>query len=140
MGSVGKLDHIGIVVTNLEEARAFYEQALGIPCTHVEELADRGLRVAMLPVGDVRIELIAPMHSQSEVSKFLETRGSGLHHICFESPNVTDAMTSLSQRGVRFTTQDPRPGAHGAQVAFVHPKSACGVLVELSQLPKPPLS
>jgi len=133
MTAVKKLDHLGIVVADLDAARAFYEKALGITCTHVEDLPERGLRVAFLPVGDTRIELITPLHPQSEVSKFLETRGAGLHHICFETSDVNAASADLKAQSVKLTQDAPRPGAHHTMVTFVHPKSSGGVLVELAE-------
>ncbi|MBI5494880.1 MAG: methylmalonyl-CoA epimerase [Deltaproteobacteria bacterium] len=132
-----KLDHLGIAVKDLDEARTFWERALGIPCTHVEELPERGIRVAFLPIGDVRIELIAPMREGSEVSKFLETRGPGIHHVCFEAPAGQATVDALKACGTRMIDEKLKPGAHGAQVAFIHPKSTGGVLVEVAQLPGP---
>jgi methylmalonyl-CoA epimerase len=98
-------------------------------------MPERGIKVAFLPVGDVRIELIAPLRENSEVSKFLETRGPGIHHICFETPAVQDAVDGLKAQGVKLTDDKVKPGAHNTQVAFIHPKSSSGVLIELAQHP-----
>ncbi|MEW5850799.1 MAG: methylmalonyl-CoA epimerase [Myxococcota bacterium] len=133
MATVKKLDHLGIAVKDLEEARAFWEQALGIACTGVEELPERGIKVAFLPLGEVRIELIAPTREGSEVSKFLETRGPGLHHICFETEDCAAALGALKSKGVRLIDETPKPGAHQTSVGFVHPKATGGVLMELAQ-------
>lgn len=135
MASQRKLDHLGIVVKDLDEARRFWEQALGLTCTHVEEMPQRGIKVAFLPVGDTRIELIAPLHERSEVSRFLETRGPGLHHVALRTGDVAADITQLTNEGIRLVDLEPKPGAHNTQVAFVHPKSTGGVLVELAQLP-----
>ena len=111
-----QLDHIGIVTADLAQSLDFFEKTLGLKCSHVEELVDRGVRVAFLPVGDTHIELIEALHDQSEVSNFLGKRGPGLHHIAFSG----------------IPTNEPlKPGAHGSQVAFIHPKKTGGVLVEL---------
>lgn len=133
MSAVNKVNHLGIAVKDLDEARAFWEKALGIPCTHTEELPERGIKVAFLPIGDMRIELIAPTRETSEVSKFLETRGPGLHHLCFETEDAAAALAGLKAQGVKLIDETPKPGAHGMQVGFVHPKATGGVLVELAQ-------
>jgi methylmalonyl-CoA epimerase len=133
MARVSKVGHIGIAVKDLEEARAFWEKALGITGATVEDLPDRGIRVVVIPVGETRIELIAAMRPDSEVSRFLETRGPGVHHVCFESADGAAALSALKAEGVRLIDETPRPGAHGALVGFVHPKSTGGVLVEIAQ-------
>jgi len=134
MPKVNGLDHIAIATENLEESLAFYEKNLGIRCDHVEDLEDRGIRVAFLPIGDTRIELIAPLRDDSEVSAFLKKRGGGIHHLAFSTSDVDSATEALKDAGVRMAA-DPAPGAHGCRVAFIHPKSAGGVLVEISTPP-----
>lgn len=124
-----QLDHIAIVVENLSESLAFYQQQLGLHCDHIEELSDRGIRVAMLPVGNTRIELIEAMHDKSEVSSFLSKRGPGIHHICLKSDDI---MHDMSNPHIQFTSQQPTHGADDKLVAFIHPKSSGGVLIELS--------
>ncbi|MBI1944729.1 MAG: methylmalonyl-CoA epimerase [Deltaproteobacteria bacterium] len=128
---VEAIDHIAIVTADLEASLALWEKALGIRCQHVEELPARGIKVAMLPVGDTRIELVAPLHDQSEVSAFLDKKGGGIHHLALRVADVDAGVTELKQKGVRIA-QEPAPGAHGCRVAFVHPKSTGGVLLELS--------
>ncbi len=128
-----KLDHIGIAVTDLDQALAFWRDALGLECGHIEELPERGLRVAMLPVGDTRIELIAPTREDSEISAALARRGPGLHHLCLSSADVDGELATLDQAGLRLIDRQARPGADGCQVGFVHPKASGGVLLELSQ-------
>lgn len=134
MKTVTRLDHIAIATPNLDEALAFYAEKLGLTPTHVEELPERGIRVAFLPIGDTRIELVAPLHEKSEVSSFLEKRGGGIHHLAFSTPDVDAAARSLEESGVRLA-QQPSPGAHGCRVAFIHPKSSGGTLLELSTPP-----
>lgn len=132
--SIQGVDHIAIATKNLEESLAFWEGALGIRCEHVEELPERGIKVAMLPVGSTRIELVAPLHDQSEVSAFLDKRGPGIHHVALRVADVDAGVAELKGQGVKLA-QDPAPGAHGCRVAFVHPKSSGGVLLELSTPP-----
>jgi methylmalonyl-CoA epimerase len=137
MPKLTHLDHIAIATHSLTESLNFFQNQLGLTCTHVEELPERGIRVAMLPIGDTRIELIEPLHDKSEVSSFLSKRGPGIHHLCFGSQNVGADMTELQSQGVPFTSDTPKPGAHDCDVAFIHPKASGGILVELST-PKAP--
>ena len=131
---VRSVDHIAIATSNLEESLKMFESALGIKCDHVEELPDRGIKVAMLPIGDTRIELVAPLREDSEVSAFLAKRGGGIHHIALKTDDVDGDVAELKAKGVKMA-QDPAPGAHGCRVAFVHPKATGGVLLELSTPP-----
>jgi methylmalonyl-CoA/ethylmalonyl-CoA epimerase len=131
MTNIKAIDHIAIATPNLEDSLRMWEQQLGIVCEHIEELPERGIRVAFLPIGDTRIELVAPLHDKSEVSKFLAERGGGIHHIALRTTDVDGDVAALKQKGVRIA-QDPSPGAHECRVAFVHPKATGGVLLELS--------
>lgn len=133
MPRVKKIDHIAIATKSLSQSLEFFEKQLGLVCDKIEELQDRGIRVAFLPIGDTRIELIEAINDKSEISSFLANRGAGLHHIAFESIDVSSDMAEMSQNGVQFTTKESTKGAHGAQVAFVHPKSSQGVLIELTK-------
>ncbi len=136
MPKVKSLDHIAIATPDLGQSLAFFEKALGITCSHQEELPDRGIRVAFLPVGDTRIELVSPLHENSEVSRFLEKRGGGIHHLAFESEDVDQDVAMLKEQGIRLTGDEAAPGAHGCRVAFVHPKASGGTLIELTTPPK----
>lgn len=126
------LDHIGIAVESINSGLAIYK-ALGIEVEGVEEVEDQKVRVAFLPVGDTRIELLEPTHDTSPVARHLERRGAGLHHICLRVPDIRTAMAQLSEEGYRLLSEEPFEGADGCLVCFVHPKSAGGVLIELSQ-------
>ena len=128
-----KIDHLGIAVTSLEEAVQLYQTAFGLKLTAIEELAGEGARVAMLPVGESRIELLAGLSADSHVSRFISRFGEGIHHICFEVDDIRKELTRLKAAGVRLIDDTPRRGAGGALVAFVHPSGARGVLVELIQ-------
>jgi methylmalonyl-CoA/ethylmalonyl-CoA epimerase len=128
-----QIDHIGIAVSDLDQALAFWQQQLGIACSEIEELAERGVRVAMLPIGDTRIELLAPTSERSEIATFLAKRGPGLHHLCLRSADVDAELAALKTAGVRLIDEQGRAGAGGCRVGFVHPKGSGGVLLELSQ-------
>ncbi len=135
MPHIRAVDHIAIATADLEESLRFFRDALGITCDHVEELPERGIKVAMLPIGDTRIELVTPLREGSEVSAFLDKRGGGIHHIALRTDDVDADAAALEGAGVRLA-QAPSPGAHGCRVAFVHPKASGGVLLELSTPPK----
>lgn len=129
-----ELDHIGIAVASLDEGRAFYE-TLGLAVADTDEVPEQGVKVAMLPVGDTRLELLEPTRADSPIAKHLEKRGPGLHHLCFAVKDIEAAMEQLQRAGYRLLSETPQVGAHGCRVCFVHPKSAGGVLLELSQAP-----
>lgn len=126
------VDHIGVAVASIAEARRFWE-ALGLTVAAIEEVAREGVRVAMIEVGGVRVELLEPTSPDSPVAKFLAKRGPGIHHLCLASDDLDGDDQRLRAAGVELLRAEPTPGAGGALVQFVHPKSAGGVLVELSQ-------
>ena len=130
---VMKVDHIGIAINGLDEALAVWRDALGLEVEHTEEVAEQGVRVTMLPVGESHIELLQPLTENSPVGKFLEKRGPGIHHIAVRVPDIEAALAQLKQIGTRLIDEKPRVGARGCLVAFVHPSSANGVLLELVQ-------
>lgn len=125
------LDHVAIAVVSIEEARTFYEN-LGLSVAGIEEVEHEGVRVAMIPCGGARIELLEPLSEDSPVARFLERRGPGIHHVCLKSDDIDADDRSLRGDGVELLRERPGPGAMGATVQFVHPRSAGGVLVELS--------
>ena len=130
------LDHIGIAVESIAGSRRLYE-ALGLAVEGEEEVPAQGVRVAFLPVGDGRLELLEPTTPDSPIARHLEKRGPGLHHICLRVRDIRQSMAELRERGFELLTHEPQPGAHGCLVAFVHPRSTGGVLLELSQAASP---
>jgi methylmalonyl-CoA/ethylmalonyl-CoA epimerase len=126
-----KIDHLGIAVRSISDSLDFYRQTLGMEVTATESVQDQGVRVALLPVGESRIELLEPSSDDTPVGRFIARRGEGLHHICYEVEDLASKMEDLKSRGVRVLDGYPRRGAEGKLVAFLHPASAHGVLVEL---------
>ena len=128
------IDHIGIAVPSIAEARLFYER-LGLTVEAIEEVEAEGVRVAIIPCGGVRIELLEPLSPESTVGRYLEKKGPGLHHVCLASDGVAADCANLRAAGVPLLRDEPTPGAEGALVQFIHPKGAGGVLYELSERP-----
>jgi methylmalonyl-CoA/ethylmalonyl-CoA epimerase len=129
---IKKVDHVSIAVNNLEEGLKTFENLLGIKPSHTEEVPDQGIKAAMIMVGDVEIELIEPTNPESGVAKFLEKKGEGIHHICFEVDDVDKELESLAARGVELIDKQGRKGLAG-KIGFLHPRSTKGVLIELAQ-------
>ena len=127
------LDHIGIAVSNLDEALAFYRDALGLEIDGPEEVPSQKVRAHFIPAGGAALELLEATHPSSPIAKYVEKRGPGLHHITLRVDDIAAALARLKARGVRLIDETPRPGTHGSLVAFIHPSSAHGVLVELKQ-------
>ncbi len=128
-----KIDHLGIATRGIDEALKFWENALGLEQTHTEVVEEQKVRVAMLPLGETRIELLEPTSEDSPISKFLEKRGGGIHHIAVEVEDIESSLAKLKTQGMRLIDESPRIGAEGCLVAFVHPSAANGVLLELVQ-------
>ena len=126
-----KIDHLGIAVRSIGDSLAFYRDALGLEFVETETVDDEGAHVAMLRVGESRIELLEPVSEDTVIGRFIARRGEGLHHVCYEVDNLAARLHDLKSRGVRVLEGYPRPGAGGNLVAFLHPASANGVLVEL---------
>lgn len=131
------LDHVGIAVRGLAEALAFYRDGLGLEVEASEEVVSQGLTAHFLSAGQTRLELLEPTSADSVVARYIEKRGPGLHHITLRVEDIELALAHLKTRGVRLVDETPRPGAEGARVAFIHPSSAHGVLVELKQSAPP---
>lgn len=127
------VDHIAIAVKNLDEALAFYKAALGLPEIGIEIVAEQGVRVAKLDIGNTHIELLEPLGPDTPVGKFIASKGPGLHHICVKVDDINSELEKLKSQGMRLIDETPKIGAGGAKIAFVHPKSTGGVLLELSQ-------
>ena len=131
-----KINHIAIVVPNLEEAQRFWVDALGLPLERVEDVPREGVRVAFLPMGESEVELLEPTDPDSGVARYLEKRGPGMHHLCLEVPDIEAAMERLRGHGVELINEEPRRSEDGQRrYAFVHPRSTGGVLLELYELP-----
>ena len=130
-----KIDHIGIATHSIDEAAILWRKALGLEIAEPEEVAEQKVRVAMLGIGESRIELLEATSDDSPISTFLEKRGPGIHHIAVRVDDIRGALARLKQSGARLIDEEPRVGARGCLVAFVHPSSTGGVLLELVQQP-----
>jgi methylmalonyl-CoA epimerase len=127
------IDHIGIAVANIQESLLFWEASLGIESHGIEEVPEQKLRTAFLPVGGTEIELLEPTSPDSSVAKFIEKRGEGLHHIAIRVDDIEASLVELKAKGIQLIDETPRDGAGGNRIAFVHPKSTHGVLLELCE-------
>ncbi len=128
-----KINHLGIATKGIDEALKFWEESLGLENVHTEVVEDQKVRVAMLPIGESRVELLEPTSEDSPISKFLEKRGGGIHHVAVEVDDIEAALAKLKANGARLIDESPRVGAEGCLVAFVHPAASGGVLLELVQ-------
>ena len=128
-----KVDHIGIAVKDLNDVLPYYTDTLGLPLLKIEEVESQKVRVAFIDAGNVKLELLEPMDEHSAIFKFLEKKGEGIHHIAFGVVDIEQRMEELRENGVRLLSDKPNPGAGGAMVAFLHPKSSNGVLYELCE-------
>ena len=127
------VDHIGIAVKSIEESLKFWEGTLGIKCTGVEEVAEQKVKTAFLPIQDTEVELLEGTAPDSPVSKFIEAKGEGIHHLAIRVDDLEAALAELKEKGVRLIDEKPRKGAGGALIVFIHPKATGGILLELSQ-------
>lgn len=130
-----KLDHIAIATHSIDETLPFYENALGLKCTHIEVVENQGVRVAMLPLGDIKLELMEPLDDTSPVAKFLAKKGPGLHHIAVEVDSLKFSTDNVEKLGGKCLYSTAYQGASNTQINFVHPKSTGGVLLELVEKP-----
>ncbi len=128
-----KINHLGIATKKIEDVISFWTDSLGLETMHTEIVEDQKVRVAMLPIGESRIELLEPTSEDSPISKFLEKRGGGIHHIAIEVEDIAAALQKARDNGATLIDQEPRIGAEGCLVAFIHPRSTGGVLLELVQ-------
>ncbi len=127
------IEHIGIAVKNLKEATEYYEKVLGLKCYAVEEVPSQKTRTAFFMVGQTKIELLESMEPDGPISKFIEKRGEGIHHLAFAANNLKDAIKEAGSKGIQFIDNEPKLGAEGLNIAFLHPKSTYGVLTELCE-------
>jgi methylmalonyl-CoA/ethylmalonyl-CoA epimerase len=133
MEKVTKINHVAIVVADIDAALAFWRDALGMELSHIEDVPSQKSQVAFMPLGDSEVELVKPTSDDSGVSKFLAERGGGMHHLCFEVNDIDAMLAQLKSKGVRLINETPIQ-LEGRKLAFVHPKSAGGVLVEIYQI------
>ena len=136
MATIKRVDHIAVVVADIESSLGFWRDALGLELAHIEDVPDQKSLVAFLPVGESEIELVRPTTDDSGVAKYLQKRGPGMHHISLEVDDIAGMLAQLKAKGVRLINETPVLGAGGKQIAFIHPESTSGVLVELYQQPE----
>ena len=134
MPKIKRIDHIAIVVQDIEAALGFWRDTLGLELDHIEDVAEQKSIVAFLPTGGSEVELVKPTTDDSGVARYLQKRGPGMHHICFEVEDIVAALAQMKEKGVRLINETPLIGSGGKKIAFVHPESTHGVLVELYEL------
>ncbi len=132
---IKKLNHIGIAVKSLSEQIPFYRDILKLPFVGSEEISDQKVKVAIFQIGEVHIELLEPTSVESPIAKFIEKKGEGLHHLAYESNDINKELADFKQRGLVLIDEEPRKGAHGTLIAFLHPSSSARVLTEICQMP-----
>ena len=130
---IKKLDHIGIAVSDLDSALRFYEDILGLKCSHIEEVPDQKVKIAFIPTGDINLELLQATDSESATARFIQRKGQGIQHIALLVDDIEKELNILKEKGVALIDEKPRIGAHGAKIAFLHPKSTNSVLIELCE-------
>lgn len=135
MPSIKRINHIAILVDDLEATLEFWQDALGLDLTEIQEVPGEQAKIAFLPTGDSEIELVKPTTDDSGLARYLEKRGPGMHHICLEVDDIDGMLIRLKEKGIQLINEQAKVGSGGRKYAFVHPKSAHGVLVELYQLP-----
>jgi len=135
MSDLKRLDHVAVLVPDLDQALAFWQDQLGLSLDHVETVSSMAVKIAFLPLGESEIELVQPTTEDSGLAKYLAKRGPGLHHICIETDDIKSKLAKLEEKGVRLIDEEPILMDDGRQLAFIHPKSTGGVLVELYELP-----
>ena len=127
------IEHIGIAVTNLDDSIRLYEKVFGLKCYNIEEVKDQKVRTAFFKVGQTKIELLESTDPEGPIAKFIEKRGEGIHHIAFAVDNIDEQLKHAEKEGVKLIDSNPRKGAEGLDIAFLHPKSTGGVLIELCE-------
>ena len=130
------IEHIGIAVRSIEEQLPYYEEVLGLKCYNIETVEDQKVKTAFFKVGQTKIELLEPTSEDSTIAKFIENRGEGVHHIAFATNDISKALTKAEEKGVILIDKEPRKGAEGLNIAFLHPKSTGRVLTELCEHPE----
>jgi len=130
--SINKMSHVAIVVPDLQQAISFWQDALGLTLDHIENVPNQNSNVAFFPLGEVEVELVEPTDNESGLAKYLKSHGPGLHHLCFEVTNIEDTLSGLKTKGIRLINETPIL-LDNRKIAFIHPKDAYGVLIELCQ-------
>ena len=133
---IKRIDHVAVLVDDIEKTLRFWRDGLGIEVSHIEDVPAEKSQIAFLPVGGSQVELVKPTSDDSGLARYLEKRGPGMHHICLEVDNIDEMLVHLKKLGIQLINDLPQNGLGGKRYAFVHPKSANGVLVELYELPK----
>ena len=133
---VSHIEHLGVAVKSLDEAIPYWENVLGLKCYAIEEVADQKVRTAFFMLGQTKIELLESTDPEGAVGKFIEKRGEGIHHLAFAVEGLADALKEAEEKGIRLIDANPRKGAEGLNIAFLHPKSTCSVLTELCEHPE----
>jgi methylmalonyl-CoA/ethylmalonyl-CoA epimerase len=136
MAKVTRIDHVAILVDNLDTTLSFWQDALGMELTHIQDIPAEQAQIAFLPTGGSEVELVRPTSGDSGLARYLEKRGPGMHHLCLEVDDIAGMLAQLKEKGVQLINEEPRQGTNGRKYAFIHPKSANGVMVELYELPK----
>ena len=131
--NISHIEHIGIAVKDLQTAIPYYETVLGLKCYNIEEVTDQKVKTAFFKVGQTKIELLEPTSEESPVAKFIEKKGEGVHHIAFHVDQIAESLSECESKGVQLIDKEPRKGAEGLRIAFLHPKSTAGVLTELCE-------
>lgn len=131
--NITHIEHIGIAVKDLDTAITYYENVLGLKCYAIEEVADQKVKTAFFKVGQTKIELLESTDPEGPIGKFIEKRGEGVHHIAFNVPDLEDALKEIDENGIQLIDKQPRKGAEGMNIAFLHPKSTFGVLTEFCE-------
>jgi methylmalonyl-CoA/ethylmalonyl-CoA epimerase len=138
MPTIKQLNHVAILVEDLESALSFWRDALGLEVSHIEAVPEQQAVVAFLPTGNTILELVKPTSDDSGSARYLEKRGPGIHHLCFEVEDLEAHLNKLEREGVRLVNSEPVIGAEGTKIAFIHPESTHGVLIELRQTQREP--
>lgn len=131
--NITHIEHIGIAVKNLDDSIKFYENVLGLKCYAVEEVKDQKVKTAFFMVGQTKIELLESTADDGPIAKFIEKKGEGIHHLAFADSNVKESLSEAESKGIQLIDKEPRKGAEGLNIAFLHPKSTNGVLIELCE-------
>jgi methylmalonyl-CoA/ethylmalonyl-CoA epimerase len=131
--NLSHIEHIGIAVKSIEEARKYYEQVLGLKCYSIEEVKDQRVKTAFFMIGKTKLELLESTDPEGPIGKFIEKKGEGIHHIAFATESIEDTLKEAESKGIQLIDKAPRKGAEGLDIAFLHPKSTFGVLTELCE-------